>query len=390
MNKTVFALLFIVVSAVAVFFSREFHFIENYLKLSPQIIYAAAGLAFLICLRFNKSRVAFMLFLILLWFFKDNPGFVSKIPENEFMFFITFNVLYITTSKERGILSIHGLKKVLFIVSQFWLIYYFTIYQPTYYNQSANSVIKTIQFMMGMQFHFLPFVMLGLAVVRNIFSDKSYEVSTALGISIAFLILTTLKIDLSSLNLLTGFALIFTGILSSIYSTSYTDELTGLPARRAYNEYTSALGAKYAIAMTDIDHFKKFNDTYGHDTGDEVLKLVAKVISSVGGGGKAFRFGGEEFVIVFSGKTKEETAEHLENIREKLQNTPFTVRNRKNRSKYKKTGKKSSNDSSKTVKITMSIGASDSRAEKTVAKVMKKADQQLYKAKKTGRNKVII
>ncbi|MBP7434379.1 hypothetical protein KA996_12625, partial [bacterium] len=147
MNKTVFALLFIVVSAVAVFFSREFHFIENYLKLSPQIIYAAAGLAFLICLRFNKSRAAFMLFLILLWFFKDNPGFVSKIPENEFMFFITFNVLYITTSKERGILSIHGLKKVLFIVSQFWLIYYFTIYQPTYYNQSANSVIKTIQFM---------------------------------------------------------------------------------------------------------------------------------------------------------------------------------------------------------------------------------------------------
>ncbi|MBP7433025.1 GGDEF domain-containing protein [bacterium] len=389
MNKTFSSFLFIVVSSVVVFFSSEFHFIENYLKLSPQIIYAAAGLTFLICLRFNKSRATFIMALLVLWFFKEKTHFISAIPVNELLFFFSFNVLYLASSKERGIISVHGLKKVLFIVSQFWLIYYFTIYQPTYYNQSANSVIKTIQFMMGMQFHFLPFVMLGLAVVRNIFSDKSYEVSTALGISIAFLILTTLKIDLSSLNLLTGFALIFTGILSSIYSTSYTDELTGLPARRAYNEYTSALGAKYAIAMTDIDHFKKFNDTYGHDTGDEVLKLVAKVISSVGGGGKAFRFGGEEFVIIFSGKTKEETAEHLENIREKLQNTPFTVRNRKSRAKYKKTGRKGNSVSSKTVRITMSIGASDSRAEKTVAKVMKKADQQLYKAKKAGRNRVV-
>jgi diguanylate cyclase (GGDEF)-like protein len=390
MNKAVFALLFIAVSAVAVFFSSNFDFIENFLKVTPQIIYALSGLTFLICLRFNKSRVAFMLLLILLWFFKNKLDFVSKIPENEFMFFISFNVLYITTSKERGILSVHGLKKVLFIVSQFCLIYYFTIYQPAYYNQSANSVVRTIRFMMGMQFHFLPFVMLGLASLRNITADKSYEVSTAIGASAAFLILTTFNMDLSFLNLLTVFALIFTGILSSIYSTSYTDELTGLPARRAYNEYTASLGAKYTIAMTDIDHFKKFNDTFGHDTGDEVLKLVAKIISSVGGGGKAFRFGGEEFVIVFSGKTKDETAEHLENIREKLQNTPFTVRNRKSRAKYKKTGRNNTSKGSKTVKITMSIGASDSRAEKTVAKIMKKADQALYKAKKTGRNKVVI
>ncbi len=390
MSRTVFSLIFIIISAVAVFFSSEFHFIENYLKLSPQIIYAAAGLTFLICLRFNKSRAAFIMALLVLWAFKEKIRFISAIPVNELLFFFSFNVLYLASSKERGIISIHGLKKVLFIISQFCIIYYFTVYQPAYYTQSANSFVKTVQFMMNMQFHFLPFTLIGLAVVKNIFSDKSYEVSTALGISIAFLILTTLNIDLSSLNLLTGFALIFTGILSSIYSTSYTDELTGLPARRAYNEYTASLGAKYAIAMTDIDHFKKFNDTYGHDTGDEVLKLVAKIISSVGGGGKAFRFGGEEFVIVFSGRTKEETLEHLENIREKLQNTPFTVRNRKSRAKYKKTGKKGRSASAATVRITMSIGVSDSRAEKTAVKIMKKADQALYKAKKTGRNKVVI
>lgn len=389
MNRTVFSLTFIVISAVAVFFSSEFHFVENYLKLSPQIIHAAAGLTFLICLRFNKSRAVFITVLLVMWAFKENIPFVSAVPENELLFFFSFNVLYLTASKERGIISIHGLKKLIFIGTQLCILYYFTVYQPEYYAQSANSVVKTVQLMMNMQFHFLPFIILGLAAVRNIVSDKSYEVSTAIGSSIAFMIFATLNMNMGFLNLLTVFALIFTGILSSIYSISYTDELTGLPARRAYNEYIAALGAKYAIAMTDIDHFKKFNDTYGHDTGDEVLKLVAKIISSVGGGGKAFRFGGEEFVIVFSGKTREETVEHLENIREKLQNTPFTVRNRKSRSKYKKTGKKGNSGSSKTVRITMSIGVSDSRAEKTAAKIMKKADQALYKAKKAGRNRVV-
>lgn len=389
MNKQFFSLIFIIISATAVFFGKDLVFIENFIKVTPEIIYAGAVFTFLICIRFNKSRVFFIVMLLLMWFFKNEIRFVSVIPENEFMFLISFNILYLATSKERGIISVHGFKKALFILAQAGLIYFFTIQKPAYYFESSNQIITTIRFMMNMQFNLLPFILIGAAAVKNTTIDKSYEISTAIGAATAFLIITSLNIELSGINIIVSFALIFVGIISSIYSASYTDELTGLPARRAYNEYTAAIGSKYAIAMTDIDHFKKFNDTYGHDTGDEVLKLVAKIISSVGGGGKAFRFGGEEFVIVFSGKTKEETLEHLELIRENLEKTPFTVRNRKSRKNYKKTGRKGSGSSSKTVKITMSIGASDSRAEKTVAKVMKKADQALYKAKRGGRNKVV-
>jgi len=390
MNKSLNSLIFIVLSATTVFFSVNFHFIENFLKLVPEIVYAGAVFTLLICIRFNKSRAFFILSLLMIWFFKTKIPFIKDIPQNEIIFLISLNILYITTSAERGILSVHGAKKTFFILLMLTVAYYFTTYEPQYYLKSENSFVKTIHFMMNMQFHILPFVLLGAAAVKNITLDKSYEVSTAIGVAFAFLIIISLNADLSELNIITSFALVFIGILSSIYSTSYTDELTGLPARRAYNEYVAALGNKYAIAMTDIDHFKKFNDTFGHDTGDEVLKLVAKVISSVGGGGKAFRFGGEEFVIVFSGKSKEETLEHLELIRENLEKTPFTVRNRKSRKNYKKTGKKSGLTSSKTVKITMSIGASDSKAEKTVAKVMKKADQALYKAKRGGRNRVVV
>ena len=87
-----------------------------------------------------------------------------------------------------------------------------------------------------------------------------------------------------------------------MYHKAYLDELTNLPTRRALKEEMLKLGNRYTIAMLDIDHFKKFNDTYGHTVGDQVLKFTAALMKSTGGGGKAFRYGGEEFVIIFPGK----------------------------------------------------------------------------------------
>ena len=71
----------------------------------------------------------------------------------------------------------------------------------------------------------------------------------------------------------------------------------------------------YSIAMVDIDHFKRCNDTYGHDTGDQVLRLVASRLARVTGGGQAYRCGGEEFAILFPGKTTIDVLEHLEKLR---------------------------------------------------------------------------
>jgi diguanylate cyclase (GGDEF)-like protein len=76
--------------------------------------------------------------------------------------------------------------------------------------------------------------------------------------------------------------------------TPYIDELTGLQGRRSLNETLYNLGRKYAIAMIDVDHFKKFNDTYGHKTGDQVLKMIAYKLERISGGAKTFRYGGEE------------------------------------------------------------------------------------------------
>ena len=78
--------------------------------------------------------------------------------------------------------------------------------------------------------------------------------------------------------------MIVAAVVHEAYQMAYRDELTGLPGRRALNDRLERLGRNYVIAMADVDHFKKFNDTHGHDVGDEVLKLVASQLRKVGGG----------------------------------------------------------------------------------------------------------
>ena len=115
-------------------------------------------------------------------------------------------------------------------------------------------------------------------------------------------------------------------ILQDSYNMAFRDDLTGIPSRRALNESLHGIGRRYAMAMLDIDHFKRFNDTYGHDVGDQVLKMVAKKMLAVGGGGKAFRYGGEEFTILFPGKRVADALPHLENVRQSIEEYRLAIR----------------------------------------------------------------
>ena len=168
-------------------------------------------------------------------------------------------------------------------------------------------------------------------------------------------------------------------LLDSTYRMAYHDELTGLPGRRSLNETLMNLGRQYVVAMIDVDHFKSFNDRFGHDTGDDVLRLIAAKLARLSGGAKTFRYGGEEFAAVFPGKTAEEAHGHLEAYRRALADTPFRVRR-----------KKGGPGAAKPVRVTVSIGVSASdRRTKDPAVVLKAADQALYRAKKAGRNRVV-
>lgn len=190
---------------------------------------------------------------------------------------------------------------------------------------------------------------------------------------------------------ITAMALLVTLFFNS-HDLAFLDELTGLPARRALFNDLKHAGKNYCLAMADIDNFKSFNDTHGHDTGDDVLRLVAQQLALVSGGGKAFRYGGEEFTILFKGKSIEDAKPHIEAIRETIANYPLIIRDQKQRPENKKAGKSKRNTKpkEKQVNITVSFGLALRKDEQQPEDVMKVADLALYKAKENGRNRVEV
>lgn len=174
------------------------------------------------------------------------------------------------------------------------------------------------------------------------------------------------------------------------YQMAFRDDLTGLPGRRALNERLQRLGRNYVLAMIDVDHFKKFNDTYGHDVGDQVLRLVASRLRKVGGGGKAYRYGGEEFTILFPGKSAEECMHHLEAVRQAIEQYQMHLRDPDNRPNSDDAGRaRRGAAGGQSVSVTISIGVAERDAEqRTPEEVIKAADQALYSAKSAGRNRV--
>ncbi len=204
----------------------------------------------------------------------------------------------------------------------------------------------------------------------------------------------------------TAACILAASIIESSYLLAYHDELTALPSRRAFNDALLRLQHPYSIAVVDIDHFKRFNDTHGHDTGDQVLQLVAANLSRVTGGGQAFRCGGEEFNILFPGKSTSEVVDHLERLRAAIESSTFRVRgndrrevprgpdrrNERTRGRARKGDsirKLAQEKSPAPLSVTVSIGVATSSKEKLhPEEVLQAADKALYRAKANGRNRV--
>lgn len=182
--------------------------------------------------------------------------------------------------------------------------------------------------------------------------------------------------------------LIVSAMLQESFHMAYRDELTGLPGRRALNECLQRVGATYTIAMVDVDHFKRFNDTHGHDSGDDVLKLVAARLAAVGGGGRAFRYGGEEFALVFLDRPAPACVDAVDAVRAAVETTRVQLRDRSVRSRDDAVGRlqRGRGGGGPVVQVTISIGMADSRAGDSAQAVIKAADQALYAAKDAGRN----
>ncbi|HEX7029344.1 MAG TPA: GGDEF domain-containing protein [Gammaproteobacteria bacterium] len=171
------------------------------------------------------------------------------------------------------------------------------------------------------------------------------------------------------------------------WNIAYLDQLTELPGRRALDEALARLEGRYTVAMLDVDHFKKFNDTYGHDVGDQVLRMVAAQMRDIGGGGKAYRYGGEEFTILFPGRDADEALPVVDALREAIGRDTFEIRRRDRRADDNDRPKASAPKPVATgIRITVSAGIAERDDRTPSADVIKAADEALYAAKRAGRN----
>jgi diguanylate cyclase (GGDEF)-like protein len=137
--------------------------------------------------------------------------------------------------------------------------------------------------------------------------------------------------------------------------------------------------------MCDVDNFKRFNDVYGHEGGDQVLKMVASIIARVRGGGQAFRYGGEEFAIIFAGSSASDAEPCVESLRDAVASHRFVLRGPDR--PEKKPSPKPRAELRDSAAITISIGLAEHSSEHSTPElVLEAADAALYRAKESGRN----
>ncbi len=367
------------------------------------------GLVAFLGLRLNQTRILYSTILLLLLFISVHGLAFRALQPIDYDYFqkvlIIFsiaNFLFFFILDEGAFLGLFSLLRLGSVIVILIASYMIT--------KSENLLLEKIfsgQWVLSSDLWILPDLIWPALISTSIFllirQEKAiYSYKIALVLSFITLLMVFNKniiiqefsLDLKIYN---AFAFTIIGLINlySVYKlywqNVYIDELTSVPNRRAFNEQLKKLGRKYSIAMLDIDHFKKFNDTYGHTEGDNALRYVASHLKYYSKS-KVFRYGGEEFSIIYPGRKASEVIWRLEQMREELDKSRFFIRmsETKRSSKSEKDRGKNSPDGKK-IKITISIGlAQRSENLKTPEDVIEAADKSLYSAKKKGRNQCVV
>jgi diguanylate cyclase (GGDEF)-like protein len=304
---------------------------------------------------------------------------------------LPLNLMGLAFLKERGIISPAGRMRLAILATQAIAVAALCLLQTAFYAAWLGRRFFPRQFSDWSRlpqpalvaFALATIVLMGYLVSRY----RSVESGLLWALAAGFLAFRFGGVGLrASIFWSAGGAVLLIALLETSYKMAYHDELTQLPSRRALNEALMKLPDWYTVAMVDVDHFKKFNDTYGHAAGDQALRMVASRLARVAGGGKAYRYGGEEFAILFAGRQTEDVFVYLDRLRRVIEQSTFVVRGKDRRKNNR--GKVTSHKSvRRETNVTVSIGVASSNGERlTPAEVMRAADQALYRAKAKGRN----
>ncbi|NWF73404.1 MAG: GGDEF domain-containing protein [Nitrospirae bacterium] len=187
---------------------------------------------------------------------------------------------------------------------------------------------------------------------------------------------------------MTAGLILFVTLLQSFYQRTYRDELTGIPGRLAYDEAIGQLGKRFSVAVVSIDQLTHYANTHGKSVSEQILKLVAPRIQAACSDGQIFRATGEEFTLLFPGKSATETLHALETIRKTAEAISLFLRG-SDRVRETHRGKTKVGARDRELPITLSIGVAEKLNDSaTLSLVIKSAYQAVYEAKGTGGNVV--
>jgi diguanylate cyclase (GGDEF)-like protein len=373
---------------------------QEYDQLPDSIINGIAFLPHLLALmvvglsiHFSRSSVFFYVVLVVIANVVLRSGWAaSDMGYGLLSTFLPMLFLFLTVLPDRGIISVRAIPaySILLLVIGFsvfaatrspdWVAkILLTDWLPAqYFDWTRLSQSALIMSVLALNY------MLVLCILQ-----PSPHMSAGFGVLILMIAQMHFGDNSRSLDVFSSIALLMClyAIMQESWRMAYLDELTGLPGRRALREKFQKMGGLYTVAMLDVDHFKKFNDTYGHDTGDSVLRMIASKMTRVSGGGVSYRYGGEEFSIIFTGKYANDSRPYLDELRETIAKSPFVI----NRISRRKNDEKTIPVKRKSVKVTVSIGVADSSGEiESPWDVLKLADKALYRAKNKGRDLVSV
>jgi diguanylate cyclase (GGDEF)-like protein len=182
--------------------------------------------------------------------------------------------------------------------------------------------------------------------------------------------------------------MLFLTLLQSFYQQTYRDELTGIPGRLAYDEAIGQLGKRFSVAIIGIDQLTLYTNVHGKSVGQQILKLAAPRIQAACSDGQIFRTSGEEFTVLFPGKSATETLGTLDIVRKSVEAIDLFLRGR-DRVWEKHRGAKEAGSRDRALPITLSIGVAEKINDSaTLTLVIKSAYRGLYEAKGIGGNVV--
>jgi diguanylate cyclase (GGDEF)-like protein len=356
----------------------------------------ATGLMTLaLCLRFNRSRMFFSVltlvlsYMLMQWYLPIATATDAAIVWSALCILLPFNLVIFSLLRERGMLTWWGATRFAVLLVPFMLLFGLMQFYPAPVQTLLAWHVADFELPGGVQFPQVAVLMMLFAVLvlnGRLFARPAAQNSALFGALVAALFMLHFQHNsiASALFATVAILMLAVAVVQESWSMAYIDQLTSLPGRRALEEELLKLGGNYAIAMVDIDHFKRFNDRHGHDAGDQVLRMVAARLRETGSGGRAFRYGGEEFTIVFAGKQTEDTRVPLDDLRRRIAQSRFQLRRKDRRLENNKATRGARN-----VKVTISIGVANRNDRHPVPHdVIKSADRALYRAKKQGRNRV--